>query len=298
MWMCMPSISIPEQATETALGAPDPIYDRVLQAYGRGASSESSRIFRDRVVTCDSEAMAAAAIAALPHDLFHACSLHKLLDCRSTTVGPGPAPTYRLAARVGLRFAVPLCLSGQKGTEVPQALSLLDADAQQVESAAVVSAVQVIHHPDSREYEGAFPLGDAAAAIITAQRPIPGFRGFDIVAVGLAQGTDDQKATLAAAIGRAIESASMVTDQISWVVAHHYSPCLYASLDAVMPGSVKLSRREHPGINFGCADTLISLAMINDSSEQLSRGTGLLVFAGRHGCVGALLVQSSSPEEQ
>jgi hypothetical protein len=241
--------------------------------------------------------MATAAIDGLPHDRLGSRSPRSLFDCRSGALGPGPAPSYRLAASAGMRRAIPLCLSGQKGTEVLQALFLMDRDRSLLSPVAVVSAVQTIRHPDRRQPGTPFALGDAASAIAVMERPVRGVRGFDVLGIGLAQGEEDRGQTLLAAISQAVDAASMPLDGIFWTIAHCCSPAFRNSLDEILPGVETVGREKHQEVDFGCADTLVSLAMVAESGEHPLLGTGLLLFAGRHGSTGALLVDGIDPNE-
>ncbi len=288
MFMTIPKVVVGELAPPgTQTTRPNAAYAQVRSAYG--AAPLATPLWTEGMVsTFDAAAsdITADVVADLLSDLA-APHPAALVDCRSATMLDGPAPTYRLAARCGLRRVTCWSLSGLGGTEVGEAL--LQVRALGLPS-AVISAVQAIQFPDTRVVAGSYLLGDAAAAIMVSDaRPSSGF-SWRVCGCTLAQlpfGESVEPHHVRALAAEACKRAGLRVSTIRWWVAQRVSAGFLNCVDAAfLQQSRENALRPHPSVNFGCADVLATLAL----SRSARSGLGALVFAGRFGSLGLVVL--------
>ena len=265
---------------------PESEYAEVRSAYGTTPHAEP-QWFDYPIPTLSENASEIG--AKVVSELLSRCEIsdpEALVDCRSATMLDGPAPTYRLAAGCSLRKATCWSLSGVGGVEVAEAL--IQVRGLGVHT-AVVSAVQTVRFPDTRVIPAGYPLGDAVAATLASlTRPLHGrswrIRACLLRQLGPEECINPQHIRSLLTCACAIEGVS--ERDVRWRVTQHLSDHFKDCVARAFPKSTRELRSRTPSsVNFGCADTLVTLTMSADTE-----GLGALVMAGRFGAFGIVLL--------
>ena len=271
----------------------DSWYERICQAYGRTLDNQEADVTLPRAPCMNTEELAACSIRQLLSNapVVKKPELGMLIDCRSSAAIGGSAPTYRLAAITGLQRILPISLSAQAGTEVAQALFFLELMLNNTDGMAVVSAVQRVVPPDRRNRDCSFPLADASAALLVSTSPVFSSGCFQLLAVALEQtplGTKDNHIWL---FEQVLQKAGLDYKDVKWSIAHRYSDEFCAGVIGIRQHVKWLNREEHLEVNFGCADSLISLRSISEKQLDARDDVGILWFRGEFGAGAAVLLK-------
>ena len=296
IWMSLPSSVIPEPTMAQDTQEVDAWYQRICRAFAHSVNPPQDALLLPRALGMDTEDLAACAIkqvleTEVGNELL---TVEMLVDCRSSAAIGGSAPTYRLAAKAGLRTTLPFSLAGQAGAEVAQALTFIQHMSWEESKVVVISAAQRVVPPDTRVWPSRFPLADAAAAIIVARSPIALGKSFRVLSVASGQLEDSQGDKPETVLNRAAETARIAPQNIRWAVAHRCSREFEGVVQRALPNAVWLTRDLHPTVDFGCADSLISLQRVFTIEPTPPAGIGALWFIGRFGATAVILLDSNS----
>jgi len=196
-----------------------------------------------------------------------------LVDCRSYPVADCPAPTYRLALALELEAVVPLAVTGPFGAEPAAGLLLLGDLLAKGESALLVVS-QALPPGVSRHQDGQLAVDGVAALRLMRG---PGARRVRGVALG--------QGDVAETLGAALEVAKRRPEDLSWAAL---AGDLSTAARALPPKTQVLIQRQAPALSFGAVDALAAWTQAGERGE-----TGVLVFVGRHGAVGAVVVSEA-----
>lgn len=287
-WISSPSVFVPEAAESGPRVITDPVYARIFRAFSHSTERCEQSLLIPRACTKDREELAASAIEPLLEERDKSSMPEILVDCCSSAMIGGPAPTYKLASRCGLTKTLPFALDGLVGSEVAYAILFLQLVMVNKDGESIVSSVQRVVSPDSRIREHRFPLGDAAAAVIcSCDRMETGFR-VDGVACGRVQSSWRQ--AVVGILQDLLRKADVAKGLIKWSVGHRYSESFSSAAQEALYPIEWLVRDKYPEVNFGCCDVFVSLGQLNSSSKAAPAGTGILWFVGDFGSVAAVLV--------
>jgi hypothetical protein len=209
-----------------------------------------------------------------------------IFDCRGNApaIG-GPAPSYKLAAKAGLRTASPVMLAGQGGIEAIQAMQFFAGSVNVGTCAIVTSSWNV-----SKDI-GAPSLTDLlTSACLLSRIPFDDMQ-LRIHGIGQARRARDVGAAIEIAIAEAMRNGG--TSEPKWI---EVAPTLAAikpwlhRLPTAATSDVDTCRHRHVGF----PDPLVALARYSPAIH--SAEPGLLVCIGTTGSVGALIVSISDRE--
>jgi hypothetical protein len=215
-----------------------------------------------------------------------------LIDCRSSPPVGGPAPTYVIAAELGTTRLLPFSLQGLGGAEVAQALQLVGFLRNRLGSGAVLCAGQKIVAPDTRFAADSFPLADGAVAIAISLDPYAIGARLRLLSVGIRQQTNRRHEVIQGVLDDALGHAGIARDQISWSACHHFSQSFLDEVAELLPNVPLFRRNSFHSLDFGCADTLITIADAADLDT--CSGYGIAWFIGRFGALGAAILEGIS----
>lgn len=290
-----PVVLVAEEGVEHCGPNLDPAYERLRKAFGcMEVKDEAGSQTLPRASLSGGDLAAGVIRRLLNQAQCQSEDIDLLVDCRSSTPSEGPAPTYRLAAQAGLPHALCWSLSGQAGAEVGEALLLAEPLVVAGGSVAIVSAVQAVLPPDRRSNVGSYPLGDAAAAVLAYTNGLArSASDFEILRYSATQGSAqlEWRQALSEALNRVFRSSKMSLANCDWALCHRHSDEFLYCAASVIPGVLVVERVRHRNVNFGCVDPLVSLHEISCLPGGLPQGIGLVLFAGRFGAVGALLLR-------
>lgn len=288
-WLTLPSVCVAPRADPPSSPKVDAHYRLIRRVFGYPSEISNDHLVLPRAIHEDAEALAAQALKPLLSPLRSDELPDMLIDCRSVTSHSSLVPTYELAERIGLLNALPWALGGQAGAEVPHALVLLCNMLDNPPSSAALVATQRVSMLDARAWDGFYPLGDASAGILISQFPIP--KGFRLLGSAVGQGVKGWSSALKPTISNVLSKIAVRETTIQWVIAHQLSPDYVQAVHSAVPQARLLVRHYEQGVDFGCADPLISLSWIVDHRPEAVGGIGLICFAGRFGAVGAIVIQ-------
>lgn len=291
IWLSLPFSIVPELSAWKNNQEVDAWYERICRAFAHPVDLPVDTLLLPRILGMDAEDFASRAIKRVIDSLVSSepLTIELLIDCRSSAAIGGSAPTYRLAAKAGLRKALPFSITGQAGTEVAQALLFLQHMPLGKRGAAIISAVQQVVPPDTRVHPEELPLADGAAAAVIAQSPKMLGKSFQILSVAIGQSANRQDATLRNVLGHAVKIAGIAKQDIQWIITHRCTGELEDSVQKTLPQSTLLARNEHTDYDFGCADLLISLHK-TAMEPTFTGGIGALWFKGRFGTIAVVLL--------
>jgi len=276
----------------------DAWYQRICSVFGHNPDIDlnTDKLRLPRALHFETEDLAASAIKKLLSN-FGAerdkISIEMLIDCRSSAAIGGAAPTYKLAAKAGLRKSLPFSLSGQAGTEVGQAINYLQNMQWDPTKVVVISAVQRVVPPDTRLQPDSLPLGDAAAAICVASFPMPfTTKKFRILSVVSAQSESITRVNFDEVYKHLIEKGEINPASVQWSILHSSYKEYNNYVQEALPKTTWLSRGSFRSVDFGCADILISLQKIFERTPAALDGIGILWFLGKFGSIIAVAVDS------
>lgn len=294
LWISLPSIVIPKVDKEKNTIKIDHLYQQIFLVF-----SHSNKITKDNLLLprcaseMEGEELAAMAIKPLLETYTIGELPSVLVDCRSSAPVGGPAPTYKLAAKTGLPSILPFSIGGQAGSEVVQALFFLQHMEQIKNKGAIISAVQRVVPPDTRVKEHGFPLADAAASIFLSNCEIKVGKSFKVLGIGIEQKIKNWQEALDSVLTESTERAGIKREEIKWAIAHRFSNAFLIIAQKALPDSTWLTRDWYPEFDFGCADSLISLnCFFGKKIASSPNGIGIVLFAGRFGAIGAILLKS------
>lgn len=236
--------------------------------------------------------MAIEAIEPL-FNFFENDNINIFVDCRSSALTGGPAPTYKLAKMANLSSTLPFSLNYQGGAEVSQALLFLDLMKSEMGKGAILSASQKVNPLDQRKQKDGFPLADGSVALIVSDK-ISFTRGFRILGVSIGQRDKEWDATLEGILQDVCKKAGIKPHEIGWSIIHRMSKSFLMAAKKVLPHAREFKRDIFPNFDFGCADSLISLSRLVSTSPPSSDEIGIIWFSGRFGAAGAVILDSTS----
>lgn len=214
------------------------------------------------------EALAAEALAATQAEPGTVPEI--LVDCREWPVVDCPAPTYRLALRLGLTDVLPFQVTAPLGVE-PVAGLLLLADLLQGEAEALMVVSQALPPGEARR-RGRRLVADGVAVL----RLRRGGRGLKLSAAALGQ------ACPAAVLDAALGAADCRRVDLRWAAPAGETPNAKWNL----PRECEISLHRHAQeFSFGVVDPFAAWG-----GAGRRQGTGALLFAGPHGAAGAVIV--------
>lgn len=244
-------------------------------AYGRSLSGVQEKLGKVRDGALDIETYGAAmlrlALAGRNYTPW------VIFDCRSKPAIGGPAPSYKLAAKAGLRTASPVMLSGQGGIEAVQAMQFFAGSAKTGMGAIVSSSWEVSRHADA-------PRWTSASACLIDRLPFTGCR-FLIHGIGQARDARDVGTAIEFAVADAVRKGG--TSAPTWIAVSPTWTAIEPWAHRLPTASILDSESaRHPDINL--PDPLLALTRC----DQAIPGTepGLLVCLGSTGAIGALVV--------
>jgi hypothetical protein len=292
IWISLPSCFVPEPGKAPINQEIDAWYGRICWAFTRSVKLPKDDLLLPRTSNMDTEEFAATAIMPLlmPEKDDNPLAVKILADCRSSAAIGGSAPTYRLAAKSGLRKTLPFSLSGQAGSEVAQALIFLKNMLRNENEMAIVSAVQRVVPPDTRIHADEFPLGDATAAIKVTRSPILSEKGFHVLAIVQEQLENDLDSRFETMLRKAVKIAGINYKDIKWVIVHRFSDKFDLAIQKTLPNTIWLSRNRCIVHNLGCPDPLVTLQEVSSTESLLPDGIGAVWFKGRFGAVALILL--------
>jgi len=295
LWISLPTCIVPKASAMPEPQTVDPWYQRICLAFGHNSDVEiaADQLRLPRVLRLETEDFAARAIKKMLGDSNVECDetgIEMLIDCRSSAAIGGAAPTYKLAAKAGLRKSLPFSLSGQAGTEVGQALNYLQNMKWNPAKLIVISAVQRVVPPDTRLHPDYLPLGDAAAAICVARFPMSSIKSFRILSIVSTQSENVTQNSFDTAFTHLIEKGEVNPASIRWSIIHSSHKDSY--IQGILPKATWLFRRSFRSVDFGCVDLLITLRKIFEHAPASLDGIGILWFLGRFGAIIAVAVDN------
>lgn len=267
---------------------PDPGYLELRLAYGPQVPQKPPRADLPIPVLAGSASLVAGDVAERLLSRREGPRPEALIDCRSSTMVGEAAPTYRVMAACGLNQASCWSLSGAGGSEAAFAIVQVRQLGIPI---AVVTATQVISHPDTRTVENGYPLGDAAAALyLSRNEPNKGFfwRIRSCCLGHVAWQNDGAFLQVKNLIENACQEGQVSADQLNWQVAQAFSAPFLDSITKALPDIPGLCPREPQEVNLGCADVLISLGQ----GQECRKGLGAVVFGGRFGSLAVAILQA------
>jgi hypothetical protein len=207
-------------------------------------------------------------------------------DCRSAPAIAGPAPSYRLAAKAGLRTTSPVMLAGQGGIEAMQAMRFFASSARPGTGAIVSSAWETDGDVGAPALTGLF-----ASACLLDRLPIRGAQ-IRIHGIGLARGGRDAGARIVeGAVGDALRQCGSTA--LSWIAASPGWEALEPWSHCLQRVTILGAKGAHPsGSNH--PDPLLALARYGAAIPEGE--PGLLVCIGRTGTIGALILSTHDRE--
>lgn len=298
MWITPPLVVVPKPDLLQPIARQDPLYQRyeriflrLFQAFGRKTTAVDDGLLLPSAGNLDGEELAIKAIQPLMAQFGADWTPNLLVDCRSSAAIGGPAPTYKLAARVGLTKILPFAIDGQGGAEVAYALLLLQNMDYEIGRGAILSALQRTVPPDSRGRHDAFPLADAAAAIVVTRDPLSSNNALRVLAVAVGQRAVDWRSTTQDVLQEVLERAGVTRQMVRWSIGHRYSRSLCDVVSGLLPNARWLVRDLYPEYDFGCVDPLVSLGCLLGMPSAPLDGIGTIWCVGRFGTVGAILIR-------
>jgi hypothetical protein len=299
IWISLPTSVVPKAIAIQESQVVDAWYQRISSAFEPNPDIEltTDKIRLPRAPHLETEDLAASAIKKMFSDLGterDKIGVEMLIDCRSSAAIGGAAPTYKLAAKAGLRKSLPFSLSGQAGTEVGQAINYLQNMQWDPTKVVVISAVQRVVSPDTRLHPpDSLPLGDAAAAICVASFPMPfTTKRFRILSVVSAQSGRITQSNFDEVFKHLIEKGEINPASVQWSILQSSHKEYTNYVQESLPKTTWLSRRSFRSVDFGCADILISLQHIFERTPAGLDGIGILWFLGKFGAIIAVAVDS------
>jgi hypothetical protein len=214
-----------------------------------------------------------------------------LIDCRSSTVIGCPAPSYKLGVKAGLTSILPFSLDGQAGSEALQALIFIRYMEQLKDNGVILSTVQRMVPPDTRLKENGFPLADAAASILISLTEKKFDKGFKVLSTAIGQRAKGWDAVLEFVLKEVVEKVGLTKEMIQWSIAHRFSVSFLETVASILPECSHVTRDIYLEVDFGCADSFISLNRVFGKKYSTLNGIGLVWFAGRFGSVGVALLE-------
>jgi len=294
IWISAPVIKIPSISTRSGQEGRDLTYKRCHIAYSCPITKEPDGLSLPRSMTSDVNQMAAKAITPLLRYTDEE-ELAYFIDCRSSIPTDGPAPTYRLAKEINILKTVPFSLTSQGGIEVSQALYLLQFMLDEKRNAAILSASQLVNPLDHRDREGFFPFADASASIlITYHRQH--YSNFQVLGTTICQKNEKWETILKKVVDETCEKSRILPKEIKWSIPQMSSDFLISATKEVLPQANTYIRDIHPNVNFGSADTLISLHGYVTEHQLVSDDLGILWFTGQFDGIGAAIIKTSPVE--
>lgn len=272
----------------------DPAYKRCHIAYSCSIPKEPDGLSLPRSRTSDVNQMVAEAITPLLRYIDEE-ELAYFIDCSSSISTDDTAPTYRLAKEINILKTVPFSLTSQGGSEVSQALYLLQFMLDEKKNAAILSASQFVNPLDHRDKEGFFPFADASASIlITYHRQH--YSNFQILGATIHQKKEMSGFVLKKVIDEACEKSGILPKDIKWSIPQMSSDFLISATKEALPQANTYIRDIHPDVNFGSADTLISLQRYVTEHQLISDDIGVIWFTGQFGGIGTVIIKNSLAE--
>lgn len=209
-----------------------------------------------------------------------------IFDCRGNAAAiGGPAPSYKLAAKAGLRTTSPVMLTGQGGIEAIQAMQFFAGSANVGTGAIVTSSWDVSKDVSAPSLTGLF-----TSACLLSRIPFDDVQ-LRIHGMGQARRARDVGAAIEIAVAESMRQGG--TSEPKWIAAAPawtaVEPWLHC-LPTAATLDVDIGRQRH--VDF--PDPLFALARYCPALP--SAEPGLLVCLGRTGSVGALIVSISNRE--
>jgi hypothetical protein len=254
-------------------------YQAMAEAYGEGTRD----LLRPSVAADPELLIANAARQVLPEtdgvDLF--------LDCRSSPAVGVANPTYRACSLIGLVDVPPLSISGGGGTEFALALLALNGTAKLGINRALVALTSydaTKRRSRTRAHHG---TGSVAVVVTNEQGPSSPIR---VLAVIVMRRSPRSALGAVARAALDLENLGVTTASLRWAIVTPRLNALATAIQRSLPGAELHGRAGERGVDYGCADGLVSL------SELLRRkgippGPGILWLAGYGRQIAAVVVE-------
>ncbi len=287
IWMTIPQIYIPKTCGRLLGNEVSETYRRVYEAYQKYNELMEDNLELPVEATRDSDELAAAVVQRVMEQGAAKEDIRFLADCRSSITGKVPAPTYRAAVLGGLKDIVPFSIQNQAGTEAVQAVIILREMMREKGFAmGCVSAVQKLNKGDCRKEDNYYPFGDGAAAVLLHKNADQGFQILDVLIKKMPDVTEEK-------ICRTVKGFCMP----EWIIYQQMDERMKQAMEKIFPSADILTREKYREIDFGCADVLISLAMLAQKNILRDGSVGCAVFVGRTGHIGAMVLRFVKGEE-
>jgi hypothetical protein len=164
---------------------------------------------------------------------------------------------------------------------------------QKMKTGAIISIVQQVTSQDIRLSHNDLPFADAAVAIGIATSPIAFGKSFHVLGTAVAQVSRGGQNRLETVLDEALEQSG-INKEIGWAIGQRCSRTFLLAARDVLPGARWLVRDLYPDLNFGGADTLISLHSLFVMASRPPAGKGVIWLAGESGFVGVLVIDAQS----
>lgn len=208
-----------------------------------------------------------------------------IFDCRAAPAMGGPAPSYKLAAKAGLRTTPPVMLTGQGGIEAAQAMQFFAGSTKAGTGAIVSSCWSVFREVGARPVAGV-----VTSACLLSRLPFDGIQ-ICVHGIGQARNMRDASAAIEIAVTDAVRKGGTskpkwIAGAPTWAAIEPWSHCLPT---ATILGA---SSDGQPHTNF--PDPLLALARYGPAIA--GNEPGLLICLGKTGAVSAFIVSISGYE--
>ena len=294
IWISVPTIIIPNAIISNDDKRVDSFYEQVYSAYSEPYLNLDESSVIPRLIGQENEKYVVQCIDLLRKSETENWFPSLFVDCRSSAPIGGPAPTYRIIKDSGIITTLPILLQGQAGSEVLQAIILVSQMKEHLKKGVLITALQRVVYPDSRSYHDKFQLGDAVAAIGVASSPLAFGKSFHVVGFSIAQCSTESHQDFEFTVKKLLRECGITNPNRLWAISPSLDKDIRQDLSQILPDVRWVNRDIHPDINFGCADSLISLHSTFVNSQNPPLGIGLLWFAGRFGSLGLLVLDPMS----
>jgi hypothetical protein len=288
MWITIPDIYIPKTCGNIQGNEVSETYKKVYQAY-----QEYNKLVEDDLelpveLEMDSDELAARMIGKLIGKGINKEDISFLADCRSSITGKVPAPAYKVAVLNDLKDITPFSIQNQAGTEVVQAIMILrEMMVEKNYTMGCVSAVQKLNKGDNRKGDNVYPLGDGAASVLISKEAN---QGFQILDLAVRKVKDISEERIYQIVKDIFCQKDLDRKEPDWIVNQVADEKMNNIMKKIFPSASILFREKYSEIDFGCADVLISLALLSEMDKLKNDSIGCTVFLGRTNHIGIMLL--------
>ena len=258
-------------------------YQAMAEAYGEG-----TRHLLRSSVAADPELLIANAARKV---LLEADGVDLFLDCRSSPAVGVANPTYRACSLIGLVDVPPLAVSGGGGTEFALALLALNGAAKLGINRALVALTSYDATQRPSRTRPPHGTGSVAVVVTNEQGPSSPIRVLAVIVM-----RRSPRSALGAVARAALDLGNLgvMTASLRWAIVTPRLNALAAAVQRSLPGAELHGRADERGVDYGCADGLVSLSELV-RRKGMPPGPGILWLAGYGRQIAAVVVEVPGP---